>query len=49
MQCFGVRKQNYDVTSHNRWYSRGHGGVLVPVDMQEVSIGVKRKGRRDEV
>ncbi|WP_212625512.1 helicase RepA family protein [Pseudomonas sp. PP3] len=46
---FGVSKQNYDITPRNRWYNRSHGGVLVPVDVQELSTGVKKKGRRDEV
>lgn len=46
---FGVSKQNYETAPHNQWYSRSDGGVLVPVEVQELSIGVKKKGRRDEV
>lgn len=45
---FGVSKQNYDATSLDRWYMRQAGGVLVPVDLYEISrSGEKgRDGRR---
>ncbi|HEX7854840.1 MAG TPA: helicase RepA family protein [Sphingobium sp.] len=47
---FGVSKQNYDATSLDRWYSRGRGGVLLPVKLRDASSRVrKRGGRRDEL
>ena len=45
---FGVSKQNYDATQLDRWYLRHAGGVLVPVDLHEVSRAEEngRDGRR---
>ncbi|WP_454764052.1 helicase RepA family protein [Cupriavidus campinensis] len=45
---FGVSKQNYDVTPVDRWYKRHAGGVLVPMELHEVSRseGKARDGRR---
>ena len=42
---FGVSKQNYDATPLDRWYMRQTGGVLVPVELHEVSRN--EKGRDD--
>ena len=44
---FGVSKQNYDATPLDQWYERREGGVLVPVDLVEVSSG-KKGGSRDQ-
>jgi hypothetical protein len=41
---FGVSKQNYDATPLDRWYLRHSGGVLLPVDLQEISNGAEKKG-----
>ena len=45
---FGVSKQNYDATQLDRWYLRHAGGVLVPVDLYEISRAEEngRDGRR---
>jgi RecA-family ATPase len=33
---YGVSKQNYTATPTDQWYERKEGGVLVPVELQEV-------------
>jgi len=38
---FGVSKQNYDPIQIDRWYEQKEGGVLVPVELMEVSSGWK--------
>lgn len=38
----GISKQNYGVTPLDRWYQRHDGGVLLPVDLNEVRS--ERKG-----
>lgn len=45
---FGVSKQNYDATPLDQWYERHVGGVLVPVELEEVSNG-KKGGRREQI
>lgn len=46
---FGVSKQNYDATPLDRWYQRHEGGVLLPVELQEVKKNEEkgRDGRRN--
>ncbi len=44
---FGVSKQNYDVTPIDCWYERREGGVLVPVELFEVSRN-SRSGNREQ-
>lgn len=46
---FGVSKQNYDATPLDRWYQRHEGGVLLPVELQEVKRNEEkgRDGRRN--
>lgn len=47
---YGVSKQNYSETPLDRWYRRHDGGVLLPVELIEVSNGASKKGgRRDEL
>ena len=41
---FGVSKQNYDATPLNRWYQRHTGGVLLPVELQEIKRESGNKG-----
>jgi RecA-family ATPase len=46
---FGVSKQNYDATPLDRWYQRHEGGVLLPVELQEIKKNEEkgRDGRRN--
>ena len=41
---FGVSKQNYDATPLDRWYQRHTGGVLLPVELQEIKRESGNKG-----
>ena len=41
---FGVSKQNYDATPLDRWYQRHTGGVLLPVELQEIKRESCNKG-----
>jgi len=44
---FGVSKQNYDATPHDRWYQRRDGGVLLPVELLDAKQD-SGKGRQRE-
>lgn len=44
---FGVSKQNYDATSHDQWYQRRDGGVLLPVELLDAKQD-SGKGRQRE-
>jgi len=46
---FGVSKQNYGGPFLDQWYERREGGVLIPVELVEVSNGRKRGGDREKV
>jgi hypothetical protein len=39
-----VSKQNYDATPLDRWYQRHTGGVLLPVELQEIKRESGNKG-----
>lgn len=43
----GVSKLNYALNCSDQWYERRDGGVLVPVDLVEVSNG-KKGGSREQ-
>jgi RecA-family ATPase len=43
---FGVSKQNYAVTPSDCWYKRAAGGVLLPVELQEVKKNDEKEQRR---
>lgn len=46
---WGVSKQNYDVTPHEKWFKRSEGGVLLPADLKparkEEAKGNSKGGR----
>lgn len=42
---FGISKQNYSQTPSDRWYKRHGGGVLLPIEIEEIS---KREDDRAE-
>lgn len=45
---FGVSKQNYCITPQDHWYERRDGGVLMPVELVDVSNG-KKEGNREQI
>lgn len=46
---WGVSKQNYDITPHDKWFKRSDGGVLLPAEIKparkEESSGNSKGGR----
>ncbi len=43
---FGTSKQNYDLPQPDRWYQRGCGGVLLPVELQDATSSNKNNVRK---
>lgn len=43
---WGVSKQNYDVTPHDKWFRRSDGGVLLPADLKPARKEPETKGGR---
>lgn len=46
---FGVNKQNYGLTSRERWYKQHSGGVLLPVDLLDTKHTGGKGWRREQV
>lgn len=38
---WGVSKQNYDITPHDKWFKRSDGGVLLPADLKQARAPAK--------
>ncbi|WP_031323436.1 helicase RepA family protein [Stutzerimonas stutzeri] len=45
---FGVSKNNYGSTPHDRWYERREGGVLMPVELFAAANKQEKRGRAYE-
>lgn len=45
---FGVGKQNYSEIQYDKWFKRGDGGVLLPVELKEARKNKQGKEPRNE-
>jgi RecA-family ATPase len=46
---FGISKQNYGITPADKWYQRRDGGVLVPLELLEITSNERDGGSRGQI